>query len=141
MLPFHVTPQITCPVIQFGYLSECASHEPNALAIRMRKPSKPRGGYRLVSFLLSVMSVSGVHIPHALFYCRFYPSLESRYRQFADIALESCNHSSLRSIHWLIKLKYRFLPAKQSVVCCNLEKRWRSQMLDDIFTALLFIFA
>ena len=47
MLPFHVTPQITCPVIQFGYLSECASHEPNALAIRMRKPSKPRGGTAL----------------------------------------------------------------------------------------------
>ena len=39
MLPFHVTPQITCPVIRFGYLSECASHEPNALTIRMRRVS------------------------------------------------------------------------------------------------------
>ena len=43
MLLFHVTPQITSPVIRFGYQSECASHHPNALAIRMRKPSKHLG--------------------------------------------------------------------------------------------------
>ena len=36
------------PVIRFGYPSECASHHPNALAIRMRKPSKLRGGTALL---------------------------------------------------------------------------------------------
>ena len=43
MLSFHVTPQITSPVIRFGCQSECASHYPNALTIRMRKPSKHSG--------------------------------------------------------------------------------------------------
>ena len=43
-LPFHITPQINDSVTGFRYQSECASHHPNALAIRMRNPSKHLGG-------------------------------------------------------------------------------------------------
>ena len=38
-LSFNVTPQINDSVTGFEYQSECASHHPNALAIRMRRVS------------------------------------------------------------------------------------------------------
>ena len=53
VLPFHVTPQITCPVIRFGYPSECVSHHPNALAVRILRVSIWGGVTFRISFTAS----------------------------------------------------------------------------------------